>query len=162
MEFITLKDYPNYEINKEGDIRNKEGRFMRYEYNDRTGLTVRFNVKGDRFLRNVGRLVAENFVPRYEADDTVIYLDGDRRNCNASNLKWAPRWYAINYHRQFTDGFKNSIFTQVINLDTGKIYPNGRAVCVEHGLLSTNLMVGIVNKRPVYPSNYIFDFFKTA
>ncbi len=105
-EWRQVADFPDYLVNEHGDIKN--------EYRDRL-LTQRMNhedfmmtglVRDHRqYTRSVATLVAKAFLkdPPSDAYNSIIHLNGDRSDCRALNLMWRPRWYAVRYHRMFSE-----------------------------------------------------------
>lgn len=84
--FHRLEDHPSYAVNNLGDVLNVNKVTKLHPVKDDRGyLRVRLN--GERFL--VARLIAEAFVPNPENKPNVTYIDGNKSNVNASNLKWA-------------------------------------------------------------------------
>lgn len=56
---------------------------------DMTGhLTFQFTHKGMPHKMRVARLVGDAFCPDFSPERRAVYLDGDRSNCRADNLKW--------------------------------------------------------------------------
>jgi hypothetical protein len=84
--FHRLDAYPAYAVNTNGDVINiNKAKILKPVKDSRGYLRVRLN--GNRIL--VARLVASEFVPNPEGKQNVTYVDGDRTNVNANNLKWA-------------------------------------------------------------------------
>ena len=102
-EWSSLEDYPNYQINREGQLRNtktgtkiipKTSPNKKYNYcqiEDRHGI-----MKTPR----IDQLVAETFLPRKAKQTAVIvHLDGNINNCSADNLIWDDEeYYAKQYY----------------------------------------------------------------
>ena len=84
--FHRLDAYPAYAVNTNGDVINiNKAKILKPVKDSRGYLRVRLN--GDRIL--VSRLVANEFVPNPDDKQNVTYIDGDKTNVAASNLRWA-------------------------------------------------------------------------
>jgi hypothetical protein len=99
--WVGLTDFPKYEINEYGDIRNKYTLEKKYTCNNKHGyLLVQFKIKGKVLTRKVHRLVAEAFLepPSKELLDAcknshwgvpvVKHLDNNKTNNYYKNLCW--------------------------------------------------------------------------
>lgn len=90
-EWYIIPKYPKYEINHNGDIRNrKTNRILKgsltpdgYKIN-----MLRGEDNQSHFIK-VHRLVAEMFLPNPNNYTIVNHIDGNRSNCNVNNLEWA-------------------------------------------------------------------------
>jgi hypothetical protein len=112
-EWFDLPDYRGHEVSIHGQVRNKSnGRLMGTSTNQ-TGtryVTMRNTTLGKTENKSLAALMAEIFCP-YQGEitlwggvnDTVLRRDGDQENVAASNLVWAPRWFAIAFHQQVND-----------------------------------------------------------
>ncbi len=58
-------------------------------------------VDGKNTLRYVHKLVAELFVPNPDGFDKIIFIDRDRSNCKARNLKWVSDEDYKAYRKEF-------------------------------------------------------------
>ena len=86
-----IEGWEKYSISSHGTVRsNFTGKTSRIKLNRNGDMQVilYFRDKIRRVL--VKQLVAEAFVPnREDEDDEVTFEDGDKRNCNSTNLRWA-------------------------------------------------------------------------
>ena len=91
MEFKTINDFPNYEINKTGEIRNiKTGRIMKPYINpDGYYVVTLVKNKGQAKKMKVHRLVAMVFIANPENKETVDHINRVRTDNNVDNLRWA-------------------------------------------------------------------------
>lgn len=168
-EWVTLLDFPMYQINNMGDIVNQQtGKQLSKSITKQNIVKVSLINNQGRFTRSVALLVASIFVAgRNDIFNTPIHLDGDLFNCEASNLMWRPRWFAYQYHRQFTHNRDICIelFGQagpLIESLTNTFYFNVYEACITNGLLmeEVNYKSGLTNplEKKVWPTNQIFDF----
>ena len=100
--WLPVKDFPGYEISSQGRLRSRRG-----SGGGRVPLTTSAppkilvpcaNSKGylihglmrdrKRNTKHLHRLVAEHFVEGYRPGLECSHLDGDKRNCCSSNLRW--------------------------------------------------------------------------
>lgn len=91
-EFKTLENFPNYEINLEGEV-----------YNKKTDFRVKGSLnKGYRFFRlpdkqgiittvSLHRLLAQTFLENPNNLNQVDHIDNNKQNNNISNLRFCTR-----------------------------------------------------------------------
>lgn len=60
------------------------------------------NKEGKNTLRYVHKIVAKLFVPNPDNFPHIIFIDRNRSNCRADNLKWVSREEYLNYRREFS------------------------------------------------------------
>ena len=92
-EWFPLSQYPNYEINKNGQLRNRRtNRIIKNQYyaNGIAYCTIS-DVYDKQDSPHIDRLVMEIFAPNPNPlmYDTIVHVDGDNRNCSLNNLIWA-------------------------------------------------------------------------
>lgn len=132
-----LVEFPNYEVSDLGEFVN-----ARTDRDVRPSMTQQGHAKvtltmgdGRMATRSAALLVARAFVEQPEPHfDTPIHLDGDLMNCAAHNLMWRPRWFAIQYHKQFRfDQFHEDRQPRV-DVESGEEYGTLKEVCTKNGL----------------------------
>lgn len=87
-----LKNYPNYEISNNGNVRNSRGHIMKQRITRRNYKEVGLRNGGAKqkfFL--VHRLVAKYFLPSIDGKAYVNHKDGDTHNNHVSNLEWVTQ-----------------------------------------------------------------------
>ena len=112
-----------------GRVRNvNTGRILAITKNKDTGwYIVSLRNKGVQKVLSLGTLVARVFLdPPQEPNMSLLHLDGDRSNCQRSNLQWRPRWYVIDYMRElkrpyasrsrpFRSSTTNQVFDNIVD-----------------------------------------------
>lgn len=94
-EWVTLKDFTNYEITRTGEIRRKIGdrcRTHRYpsQHYDKDGYkTVALFNNSKRKTCKVHRLVADTFIPNPLDKPHVNHKNGKKDDNYVNNLEWA-------------------------------------------------------------------------
>lgn len=162
--WLELQEYPGYAISELGNIMNTNTDIMKQPSKNQQGiLMVNFSRHGRQTVRSVALLVADRFVDRRDWPDyfdTPIHLNGDREDCAASNLSWRPRWFAVMYHKQFSNkNFGVSGFSQPIkNTETGEVFVNTWDAALQYGMLENQLVLNTLNHEPVPFQGYVFDF----
>lgn len=168
-EWVTLLNFPMYQISNFGNLINRNtGKNVAISYNKQNIAKVALVNDNGRHTRSVAVLVANIFVyGQNDIFDTVIHLDGNLKNCEASNLMWRPRWFAYQYHRQFTHHKEMclDILGQagpVIEEATNTMYYNVYEVCTSNGLLikEVNYKTNLTNEleKKVWPTGQIFYY----
>lgn len=156
-----LQDYPGYSISDQARVRNDDtGAILKTSQNNFGIAQVALYRRRERFTRSLTVLVAQTFLDPHplEAFDTPIQLNGDRGDNSIENLMWRPRWFAIDYHRQFHISH-SSIVTPVIELDTWEQYPSSWVAAITFGLIDRELVKSIMTQRWIWPT---YQHFRVA
>lgn len=121
--YKTIEEFPKYEINNLGHIRNKTTHRTKYTLVSKIGYElVCFKKGGKTFTRKVHRLVAEYFLekPPFSVDNLVVkHLDNNKSNNVHTNLCWDSQY------NNMQDAFRDGIIPAM------KGEKNGRAVLTE-------------------------------
>ncbi len=154
-----IEDFSRYSVSDQGRVQNHDtGRIMKLTPNREGILTVGMMYCGTQFRRSVPLLVAKEFVPGgTEHFDTPINLDGDLFNCRANNLTWRPRWFAVKYKRQFTNGYGVLINRRIRNVQTGDVFADSFECAKWYGVLEWDLFESIEYRTFVWPVMQTFE-----
>jgi hypothetical protein len=111
------------------------------------------------FSRGLARLVAKAFLPTPpKAFDTPINLDGDRYNCAVDNLMWRPRWFAIQYHRQFIEKPPYGRINRPLRaIDDSEVYSTSLDAAIAYGALERDLIRSVFDETYVWPIHKQFE-----
>lgn len=166
-EWVVLFEFPMYEISNLGNVANrKTGKPVAKSLTRQNLVKVALINERGRFTRSVASMVARIFVSGYnDLFNTIIHLDGDLSNCEATNLMWRPRWFTYQYHRQFTAqrdiciddlGQMGPIYEQAANMR----YANVFEAAVTNGLLIRDIFhrTNDPYNRQVWPTRQVFEF----
>jgi hypothetical protein len=107
MDFRALKEFPGYEINKAGLIRNRVSHRELSPWVEWTGY-VRVALGASRAvqkIRFVHRLLAEAFIPNPHGYPCVNHLNGKKADNRLENLEWCS--YSMNMQHAFDTGLKS-------------------------------------------------------
>lgn len=106
---------------------------------------------GVQYKRSVPLLVLDAFMEKPSANfDTPINLNGHRTDNRLENLAWRPRWYAVEYNRQFYKAYEHPITKPIRDPETGLIFPNSFSVATHYGLLERDIVLSILNRTVVW------------
>lgn len=156
----VIKDYSRYVINPEGVVKARDtGREMKTRQNKQSFVMITLmDDDGKKHTRSVALMVAQAYLPKppNPSYNSVIHLDNDRGNCNANNLMWRPRWYAMLYRRMFKEHPSN---TSVLIEETGEIFGTLREACVKYGLYDKHTYIDMYNGDRCFHYNYKFKPF---
>jgi hypothetical protein len=154
-----IPEFPLYQVSTHGQVRRGEdGHPVGVHLNQQDVAYVSLMRDDEQFHRGLARLVALAFIPKnIDTFDTPINLNGDRRNCDVSNLMWRPRWFAIQYHMQFKRrGI--SIDVPLRDMESGDVYNNSWDVATTFGLLEKDVVGSVENYTVVWPTYQRFQF----
>lgn len=87
-EWKVIDQYPNYEVNNQGQVRNRvTGRVLK-SYDSVGYLTVSLMCDGQKDSVKVHRLVGKYFVDGYQDGLELDHINRDRYDNRADNLRW--------------------------------------------------------------------------
>lgn len=158
MDWEVIDAFPDYSVSSTGQIRNNEtGRVLVLTRNQRGIIIVGMMRNGIQHKRAVALLVANAFLPAPTPAtfDTPIHLDGDLSNNCIENLMWRPRWFAIQYHKQF-DAPQAAVKGPVQETHTGEFFRNSREAATRYGLLDKEILKAISLRTYVWPTYQLF------
>jgi hypothetical protein len=149
--WYELEDFPDYAVSDLGEIHNiKTGMPRRTSINQQGIVKISMYQGRELITRSVAPMVAEAFCEgRTELFNTPIHLDGDRENCRAENLMWRPRWFAVQYHRQFQSPDFHRMDVHIVELNKGKEYYSVKDACMDLGLYYQDVYASYVNGRQI-------------
>lgn len=158
-EWYELPGFEDYSINPLGHIRHDYSkRILGVRYNQFGVPYVGLTRDGRQYVRSLPRLVADAFVERPNPIfDTPIQLDGDRMNCEAANLVWRPRWYAVKYNRQFERRYHHPIEAPVRAIDDDLVFRDSFEAARHYGVLEKEIVEAVLNKTYAWPSYKFFE-----
>jgi hypothetical protein len=168
-EWVTLLDFPLYKISNYGNVINKKtGKEVLKSKTRQNIVKISLVNSSGRHTRSVALLVAHIFNPGYnDLFDTLIHLDGNLENCESTNLVWRPRWFAYQYHRQFTYNASSCIYGvgltgPIIEPITNTLYANVNEAAIANGLLIKELAfkagVNDMYDKKMWPTGQMFEY----
>lgn len=149
-----IPEFPKYSVSPEGRVRNERTKKELVLTVNQFGVAQVGLFKNNRqYKRGVALLVANAFLdpPAMEAFNTPINLDGDRTNNSVENLMWRPRWFAIKYHQQFTNG-KRGFTKPIVEIHSNEKFPTSWEAATKYGLLDREIMIATLNRTYVWPT----------
>lgn len=158
-EWKEIYEFPGYSVSNYGRVRNDHtGRLLALLQNQAGIINVGMNKGAIQHKRSLPLLVALAFVynPNVENFDTPVHLDGDRTNNYAENLVWRPRWFAVEYQRQFAVR-RNYIKPPIRDTATGEVYESTWDAVTRFGLLNKDLTLAILNQTVAWPTYQRFE-----
>lgn len=146
-----LDEFPDYAVSDIGEIFNiKTGMPRKLSINQYGIVKISLYKNGRELVtRSVALLVANAFVEgKTDIFDTPIHIDGDRLNCRADNMMWRPRWFAVQYHRQFDSEDFYKMNVRIVDEDTGQVYESVREACMDLGLYYNDVYRSYIHGEP--------------
>jgi hypothetical protein len=89
-EFVEIKDFEGYKINREGEIMGKVGRILKPSLNDGY-LRVCLTKDGKHHTKRIHRLLGIQFIPNPNNLPVIDHIDGNRQNNSLENLRWVSK-----------------------------------------------------------------------
>lgn len=138
----------NYEISKEGIIRNTKTKEIKKSSRGGTSdylLCQIYLIKGKRKNYLVHRLVAKYFIPNLDNKEQVNHIDGNKKNNHVNNLEW------VTPKENMAHAFSNGLYKKYNNqIYKGKFGANhNRSIKIEcngviyNGISEASRMTGI-------------------
>ena len=161
MDWFPIDGFPAYDVNPLGEIRHARlDRLVLPIMNRSYSVYVCLWRDGQHVKRSLASLVARMFLdpPPDEHFDTPINLDGDRFNCAVENLAWRPRWFSIQYHRQFREPPVARIEGPLRSRDTREVFFSSMEAATAHGLLEHEVVLSVYQGSPVFPTYELFEY----
>lgn len=149
--WAELPEFPDYAVSSLGEVHNiKTGMPRRTSINQQGIVKISLYKGRELFTRSVAVLVAESFCEgETEFFNTPIHLDGDRENCRSDNLMWRPRWFAVQYHRQFDQEDFHKMDVHIEEIGSGREYYSVKDACIDLGLYYNDVYRSYIHERPV-------------
>ena len=93
-----LKENCNYEVNKNGAVRNLKTKHILKPAKIKNGyLTINLSQNGNGKTYLLHRIVANNFINNPNNYREVNHIDGNKLNNNVDNLEWCDRSYNLKH-----------------------------------------------------------------
>lgn len=158
-DWAELEEFPDYAVSELGEVGNmKTGLIRKLSINQQGNVKVSMYRGRELHTRSVAVLVAEAFVEgKTTLFNTPIHLDGDKRNCRADNLMWRPRWYAVQYHRQFYEPAFHDSVLPIVEITTGLEFESVKDACMTLGLYHTDIYRSYVHGEQVRLTRHEFQ-----
>lgn len=164
-EWVPIEGFPGYSVSPLGQVRKDStvtgktlSRPLQTRFNQYGVPYVGMMRNGRQVTRSLPRLVAAAFIPQPNAIfDTPINLDGDRTNCEVTNLAWRPRWHAVRYVNQFEERYPHPIEAPVRETESGQEFPNSLSAACAFGLLEREVVLSIHNHTLAWPTFQQFE-----
>lgn len=164
-EWREIDEFSNYLISDTGQVLNEwTNRLITPRQNQQHVSMVTMGRDGRQLTRSVALLVARAFLPDPQDNfdtPTPINLDGDRGNNHVDNLAWRPRWFAIEYHKQFTQVNQAWLDMPIELITTDEFFKHTIDCCIKYGLLVRRVVLAAHNGGAVYPHGFEFNLIKS-
>jgi hypothetical protein len=170
-----IEAFPRYFLNPSGEVLDSY-RDTLITPNRVTGGAMAVSLRGEDgqyYTRSVKQLVARYFVPfDFDPDkydlmtfDSSILLDNNQTNVSAKNIRIRPRWFALEYRRQFDKPYE-WFLGPLVNDRTRIVYFTSRDAAIDLGLLMRNVLdsasrcdsENLLLKKYVFPTGDVFNF----
>lgn len=107
-KFKSIKEFPNYEININGIVRNRKTGKVKQQYINDSGycMVTLHKDNNNGKPRRVHRLIAKHFIPNPDNKPHINHKDGNPLNNHVSNLEWCT--HKENMQHGFRTGLINN------------------------------------------------------
>ena len=155
-----IESFEGYSVSDCGRVRRDSSGYILNQQINQFGVpNVGLMQNGRQRKLSVSRLVATEFVPRLgwqrESFNTPINLDGDRLNNYVPNLRWRPRWFAVDYLRQFVTG-PRGFAVPIEDITSGEQFETSWPAALKFGLLDHEILLATMNRTYVWPTFQTF------
>ena len=84
-EWVVIEEFPDYEINREGIVRNRKSGRLKYATQDRYS-EMSFQKDRKQYIKHIHVLLARAFIPNPMDKPEVNHIDGNKNN---NSLYWS-------------------------------------------------------------------------
>lgn len=141
-EWVILKDFPLYEVNRKGEIRNKKTKRIKKPQMDSWGYNQVGLSNGSKktIHKTVHRLVAKTFLDSARDDLQVNHIDGNKTNNSIDNLEFVTG--SQNVKHAYDSGIRKPSggrgpIRKIRIVETGEVFDNmadcAKRVCGDSG-----------------------------
>lgn len=142
-----IKYFPNYTIDTDGIVRNKNDQIIKPEVTKNGYERVSLCNKRIKHKRmTVHRLVAKAFIPNPDGLSQVNHINENKRDNNVENLELVTPLQNLE-HSNIIDKASKAKFTKIECVNTGKIYNSIKEVEDIYGLAHSNLVACCNGRR---------------
>lgn len=149
-DWASIDRFPAYMVSNFGNVVNiRTGNYVRPRPNKEGLATVSLYMgSGKHTYRSLAVVVAEAFVPRQDPHfNSPVNLDGDKFHCHVDNLKWRPRWYAMQFRKQFDrPEFYDPCPLELI--ETNERFDGWATPAMIHGIRFVDIIMSCISKTP--------------
>jgi len=157
-EWREIRGFLKYSVSNHGNVRREPSQRPLQVYQNQCDVVCVGLMRGHKqYKRSLPLLVARAFLPRPITSDTPINKDGNRWNNHVENLIWRPRWFAIQYNKQFLHPYDNPISVPIRDTKANVKYIDSFACAVANGLLEKDIVLSILNATYTWPTYQIFE-----
>lgn len=162
VEWRQVSDFYGYLVNNEGEVKHEKSRTpLTYHLNQQGIPSVVLYANGEQYRRSVALLVAQAFLPTPPAHfRSIIHMDGDRLNCDADNLAWRPRWFAVKYQQERRVEPYPDWYLPFEIMETGEQFKHPRDFAMQYGTLEEDVERSLLYLLPVFPTGWHCAFIK--
>lgn len=156
-----IEGFENYEVSREGDIRNARNlKIMSTHQFGGEQLKVQLRKDGRYYTKAVARIVAEAWVEErlFNSCDTPMHLNGHRLDCRADNLVWRPLWYVRKFHLQRKQPLYPNWTRPFYCEDTGENFRTPFECGAVHGLLEEDIYQALRTGCKAFLIGYRYAF----
>lgn len=89
-EWVVIEEFPDYEINRDGVVRNRKSGRLKYATQDRYS-EMSFQKDRKQYIKHIHVLLARAFIPNPMDKPEVNHIDGNKNNNSLDNLEWVTR-----------------------------------------------------------------------
>lgn len=139
--FENIKEFPQYEINTKGQVRNSNKHILSQSISNAGYYRVHLCKNGKAKWYAVHKLVAETFIPNPLHLPEVNHKDENKLNNDVSNLEWCSNNYNKNYgtrNKRISKTQTNNNLSQLVKcVETNVIYPSIMEAQRQTGIFNT-------------------------
>lgn len=152
LDVVEVASNPEYLITATGRVYTKDtGRLVKPSRGT-SGWKVNLHSPETGLFSSytLAKLVGDAFVRKPDLTcDTIIFLNNDRFDCNASNLGWRPYQYARSFQRQFNHE-PPRVYNFYVQNTFGEMFDSPWEAALRCGYLLRDIIDSIETGEPIF------------
>lgn len=122
-EWRVVEGYPDYSVSNLGEVKKKRTTGKKKLTVNSAGYRVTSLTKdGKKVVREVNRIVANEFIKKLEDGETVIHKDGNKRNNKVNNLEVSARSFITENDLEFIRQNAKKLGGTLNNAEIARMY----------------------------------------
>lgn len=91
MNWVELKDFPGYFVNRQGEVKGRQGTILKPSKNNKGYPFVNLCKDGKPKCKTVHRIIASTYLTAVDGKPEVNHINRNKEDNRVENLEWTDR-----------------------------------------------------------------------